>query len=397
LVSSVNRHINTTRLIRTYNASTLLQTLYRHGSCSRTQLAKLTGMSPATITRITAQLMEQGIVLEGKVGKSTGGRKPVYLHIDHSKLYIASLKLLRDDCRAALLDLKGNILEKKHLPWGEGPEQFLQQAVAALQAMFAHAGVKDQQILGVGVAISGICHPGEGKVIRSVNLDWVEVPVAELLGSALQVPIFIENDANACALAELWLGTARDAANSLYLKTEEGAGAGIISNKALLNGSHYMTGEIGHIPLIPQGQRCRCGQRGCLEPYVYFGDVQARYADKTGRQVTREQFLDLIRSGDGAALELVQETADALALACAHWSTLLDLDVITIGGFWGTLQNEVIKRCQDYCAATAKQSGLPCTVTITGSSFKNEDADLLGAAGLVIDRWFAPLSVPFRR
>lgn len=398
MVSLVSRHINTTRLIRTYNASTVLQTLYRHGSCSRTQLAKLTGMSPATITRIIAELMEQGIVLEGKAGKSTGGRRPVYLHIDHTKLYIASLKLLRDDCRAALLDLKGNILSTEKLPWGgQTPQEFLHNTVEILSTIFTQAGINREHILGVGVAVSGICHPKEGRVIRSVNLDWEDVPIAELLGSELQLPIFIENDANACALAEVWLGTARDAVSSMYLKTEEGAGAGIISNKALLNGSRFTTGEIGHVPLIAGGQPCRCGQKGCLEPYVYFGDVQARYAEKTGRKVTRSQFVELIQAQDAAALDLVRESAGALALACTHWGILLDLDVITIGGFWGKLQSEVIDYCQRYYAATARQSGIPCSTTITGSSFNNEDADLLGAAGLVIDRWFAPLSVPFHR
>jgi hypothetical protein len=93
----------------------------------------------------------------------------------------------------------------------------------------------------------------------------------------------------------------------------------------------------------------------------------------------------------------VEETASVLALACSHWGILLDLDVITIGGFWGTFKEAVIDRCQRYYETTAKQSGIPCHATITGSSFANEDADLLGAAGLVIDRWFAPLSVPFHR
>jgi len=394
----VSRPINTTRLIRTYNASTVLQTLYRQGSCSRTQLAKWTGMSPATITRIVAELMEQGIILEGQAGKSTGGRKPIYLHIDHTKLYIASLKLLRDDCRAALLDLKGKILQKRELHLDtQTPEEFFTEAVGVLREMFAQAGIGTQNIIGVGVAVSGICDAQEGKVIKSVNLGWEEVPVADILSRQLELPVFIENDANACAFAELWLGTAQDAANSLYLKTEEGAGAGIISNKALLSSSRFMSGEIGHVPLIPHGHPCRCGQRGCLEPYVYFGDVQARYAVRTGQRIDRDQFVALVQAKEPQALELVEETASVLALACSHWGILLDLDVITIGGFWGTFKEAVIDRCQRYYETTAKQSGIPCHATITGSSFANEDADLLGAAGLVIDRWFAPLSVPFHR
>lgn len=397
LVSPVSRHINTTRLIRTYNASAVLQTLYRNGSCSRTQLSQLTGMSPATITRITAELIEQGIVLEGQAGTSTGGRRPIYLHIDHSKLYIASLKLLRDDCQAALLDLKGKIIHKTQLDWNnQGPEELLHTAVGVFQAMFAAMGVNPEHILGLGVAISGICQPKDGIVIRSVNLDWENISVAEFLSSRLRLPVFIENDANACALAELWLGTAKDSTNSMYLKTEEGAGAGIIVGKTLVNGPRFTTGEVGHVSLIPNGRPCRCGQRGCLETYVYFGDVQARYAEATGKLVDRNEFVRLVHTGDQVASQLTREAAEALALACAHWGILLDLDVITIGGFWGTLKKEIIDHCRNYYKTISEQSGIPCNVIITGASF-DEEADLLGAAGLVIDRWFAPLSVPFHR
>lgn len=397
MVNGVSRHINSTRLIRTYNASTVLQTLYKHGSCSRTQLAKLTGMSPATITRITAELMEQGIVQEGRMGRSTGGRRPVFIHIDHSKLYIASLKLLRDDCLVALLDLKGTILQKGHLPWeSRPPEEFLGQAVEAVNHLIELEGINREHIIGVGVAVSGICHPQAGNLIRSVNLGWENVPIADLLGEQLQLPIFIENDANACALAELWLGTAREASNFMYLKTEEGAGAGIISNKQLLTGPRFTAGEIGHIPLIPDGELCRCGQRGCLEPYVYFGDVQARLRKRTGKNVSRDEFLELVQHRDEAALTIVREAASALALGCAHWGVLLDLDLITIGGFWGGFKEDIVDYCQNYYRNIVEQSGIPCSATITGSHF-SEDADLLGAAGLVIDHWFDPFSVPFAR
>lgn len=396
-MSFLSRHINSTRLIRTYNASTVLQTLYKHGTCSRSQLTKLTGMSPATITRIIADLMDQGVVLEGSIGKSTGGRRPIYIHIDHTKLFIASIKLQQNDFTVALLDLKGDILLREHLiPESVEPEPVLAGVVALLNGLLESRSINREHMLGVGVSVSGICQPEQGMIINSINLGWKNVPLTKILSDSLELPIFIENDANACALAELWFGTAKNTANSMYLKTESGAGAGIISNKTLLTGPRFMTGEIGHVPLIPNGEQCRCGQQGCLEPYVYFGDVQTRYERQSGVMVTQAEFVQLVEEKNADALQIVKNSAPVLALACAHWGVLLDLDVITIGGFWGLFKKDVIDFCQTYYNNILKRSGIPCNATITGSGF-GDDADLLGAAGLVINHWLTPSSVPLDR
>lgn len=390
----MSRHISSTRLIRTYNASTVLRVLYKHGSCSRSQLTKLTGMSPATITRIVAELMEQGIVLEGKVGKSTGGRRPVYVHIDHTKLYIGAIKLLQDDCVVAILDLRGQVIQKERLfPSTLKPSILLRQVVNTLDRLLETCGINREHILGVGVAISGVCHSDQGVVLNSVNLGWQDVPVAETLNASLDLPIYIENDANASALAELWFGQAKDTANSMFIKTETGVGVGIIVNRALVTGSHFMAGESGHVPLVLNGEPCRCGQKGCLEPYVYFGDVQARYGQKTGKIIDREEFLELVRCGDHCAVEFVHKAAPALALACVHWGILLDIDVITIGGLWGQFTEEIIAYCQNYYATVLESTGISRKIRIVGTDF-GDDTDLLGAAGLVINQWLTPYAMP---
>ncbi|NLJ79989.1 MAG: ROK family protein [Firmicutes bacterium] len=392
-MSFLDRHISSTRLIRTYNASTVLQTLYRYGSCSRSQLTKLTGMSPATITRIVAELIEQGIVLEGRVGKSTGGRRPVYVHIDYTKLYLVSIKLLRDDCSVALLDLRGQILSKnKMTPADFNPNPLIQDVILAVENLLRDCQINREHILGVGVAISGVVRSEVGLMVNSVNLGWKNVPIAELLGRDLDLPIYVENDANASALAEFWFGNAKDTANSMYIKTETGAGVGIIIGKTLVSGPRFMTGEIGHVPLVQNGRPCRCGQRGCLETYVYLDDVLARYREMTAKAVSRSAFIELIHNGHHSASEIVGETAQALAFACAHWGVLLDLDVITIGGFWGGLKKEIIDYCQKYYNEVLEKTGIPRQIKITNASF-GDDTDLLGAAGLVIDRWFVPFPV----
>ena len=227
-MNTLTRHFSSTRLIRSFNAATVLQTLYRHGSCSRSQLTRLTGMSPATITRIVTELLEQGVIQEGRHGKSTGGRKPVYLHIDYSKLFIVSVQLLRDDSRVALLDLDGQILLKRKLsPSSLAPQTLLLEATEMIETLLEESPINREHILGVGVAISGVVDSKRGVMIKSVNLGWENVAVAQILNDALDLPIYVENDANASALAEFWFGHS-ETQTSMYIKTETGAGIGII-------------------------------------------------------------------------------------------------------------------------------------------------------------------------
>lgn len=396
-MNTVSRHISSTKLIRSYNASTVLRVLYEQGSATRSQLTKLTGMSSATITRIISDLIGQGIVLEGRVGKSTGGRRPIYIHIDHSKLYLTSVKLLKDDVAVAVLDLKGEILHlEKIVPNSISPEELLNEVADKLKTLLHNNSINIEHILGLGIAVSGVCNHKKGIVLRSVNLGWENVSITKIISKKLELPIFIENDANASALAEAWLGSAKNATNSMFIKTETGTGAGIILNGSLINGPNFMTGEIGHIPIIQNGHPCRCGQQGCLEPYVYFGDIRARYKEQTGQKINKLQFIKLVNQRDPIAIKFVKEAASVLALSCAHWGMLLDLDVITISGIWGSFKKEIIDYCQMYYKNVLHRTGIARKIRISASDFGDE-ADLLGAAGLVISHWLSPQTVPLDR
>src|SRR5690554_484691 len=381
---------SSTRLIRSLNASIVLQTLYRHGRCSRSQLTRLTQISPATISRIIAELLEQGIVYEGKQAKSTGGRKAVYLHLDYTKLYIVSVQLLRDRTAVAVHNLKGELLHKRPIaPAGFSPEELLPEVYNQIELILTHSGINRDHILGVGVAISGVVDSTNGVMVRSVNLDWEDIPVAQVLGEMLDLPIFVANDANAAALAELWFGQCQDCDSLLYLKTDTGAGVGLVVARNLVSGQHWLAGEVGHLPVIPGGRKCRCGRHDCLEAYVYLADVLQHYEERTGRRITKEQFVELAANQDPAAEQLVAETVQAISQAVCSWAVLLDLDKIVVGGIWGQMKSEVLAHIQADYERVLASSGLKRQVTIVSSSL-SDDNDLFGAAGIVIHSWLSP-------
>lgn len=387
---------SSTRLIRSLNASIVLQTLYRHGRCSRTQLTRLTHISPATITRIVNELIQQGIVYEGTQAKSTGGRKPVYLHLDYTKLYIVSVQLIRDRTAVALLDLQGELLLKRSMtPTSFSPEDLLPEVCHEIENILVEGKVNQDHILGVGVAISGVVESTTGIMVKSVNLGWEDVPVAQILSERLDLPIYVANDANAAALAELWFGQCQDADSFLYLKTDTGAGVGLVVSRNLVSGPQWLAGEIGHVPVVPGGHRCRCGQRGCLEAYVYMADVLRRYQESTGRSIAASQFIELAKLRDPEATRLVKETTHAISQAVCAWGVLLDLDKLVIGGMWGQLDELVIEPIQAQYQTILRQSGLNRKMSIIGSSL-SDDNDLFGAAGIVIHSWLSPKLVTER-
>ena len=226
---SKNRNsLNSTRVVRLFNATSLLRTLYREGSCSRTKLAKLTHMSPATVSRITSELVDQQIIVEKGTGKSNAGRKPVIFQLNYEKIYIAGACVSRDQMGLAIANLKGMILAKRYFhPSSLEPESLMNEIVREFELLVQETNINREYILGLGLAISGIVDSEQRKLVHSVNLGWQEVQIGEILENELDLPVLVENDANAAALAELWFGEATEVKNLLYIKTDTGVGSGI--------------------------------------------------------------------------------------------------------------------------------------------------------------------------
>ena len=151
-----------------------------------------------------------------------------------------------------------------------------------------------------------------------------------------------------------------------------------------------MAGEIGHIPLVPGGRQCRCGQQGCLETYLYLPDVIQRYKEETGAAgVDSDEFFTKVVAGDTVARKLMEEAAAALATTISFAEVLLDLEMIVIGGVWGSLGEPFLGIVKEKLQVFLERGGLTKSVIVKGSEL-GEDSDLLGAVGLVINEWFTP-------
>ncbi|NOX61232.1 MAG: ROK family transcriptional regulator [Chloroflexi bacterium] len=326
-------------LMRAINRAAVLNTIRERGDISRTEVAALTGLSPATITTITAELIEEGLVFEKTSGDSRGGRRPILLALNPHGGYVVGIKLTEEHVFGALTDLEATVLAKMT---GEMENPRLDTAVNAVvrvvNALVERAAISREKLLGVGVGLAGIVDAGEGVLRHSPIFGWQNVPLAGLLRSHLHVPVYIDNDVNTLTLTEQLFGAGRGIENFLTMTIGRGVGMGVVLNGQLYRGRHGGAGEIGHTVLDPEGPRCACGNRGCLETYVsdphllrMAGEAFARGELQTEIS-TVEELLQLARGGNPVARAIYAQAGEKLGRTIANLINALNPSLIIISG-----------------------------------------------------------------
>lgn len=211
---------------------------------------------------------------------------------------------------------------------GEGFERSLSQVTAAI------AGSLREGVRAIGICAPGPLNPKTGVVLNPPNLPgWVNVPLARLVSERFSLPCRVENDANAAGLAEWRFGAARGAASVFYVTVSTGIGAGIVLDGQIYHGKNGAAAEGGHVTIDWQGEaNCGCGLRGCIEGLASGTALAARASRALGRPVTPEEVARLAAAGDPQAARLFDETCEMLGAWLGSMVSLLDPDIIVIGG-----------------------------------------------------------------
>jgi predicted NBD/HSP70 family sugar kinase len=247
-------------------------------------------------------------------------------------------------------------------------------------------------MLGLGVGTPGLIDAERGSQVHwSVNLDWLDMPLRDLLEARYQLPVSVLNDCQASALAEHFFGPAQRSSNLVLIKSEQGVGSGVILNGQLFHGDNFGAGEIGHVVVDPDGPPCRCGNRGCLETLASVSAVveRARVATAGGprraNSKSRAQHsltIDLVRqalqSGDPAIRQVVHDAGRALGIAIANLVGVLNVRRIVIAGgiaelgpeLLNVVNEEVLRRSLTALARETEVvfSSLGSRITILGAS-----------------------------
>ncbi|HEU4745835.1 MAG TPA: ROK family transcriptional regulator [Anaerolineales bacterium] len=326
-------------LIRAINRSTILNTIKTHGAIPRAEIARLTGLSPATVSGIVTELIQENLVFEKETGDSSGGRRPIMLAINPHGGCVVGIKVMEDHAIGALTDLEATPLGKQSYPLTDTTPRAVAQALSELVSeLLRTTDNPAPNLMGVGVGLAGIVDSGQGVVRQSPFFGWNDVPLRELIQNKVNVPVYIDNDVNTLAFAEKWFGAGRGIDDFLVVTIGRGIGLGIVVNGQFHHGTRGSAGELGHTVVHPGGELCACGKRGCLEMYVSEPAMlrQAAEAYHQGRLSSLpknpEEMIALANEGETAIQEIFAHTGRLLGQSIANLINIFNPERILING-----------------------------------------------------------------
>ncbi len=332
-------------LQREYGRRRLLAEIRKAGQAPRIELAGRTGISRATVTTITAELLQSGLIEEvprtEDAASPSRGRPRVDLKIRGAARLVAGVKISHRTLSLVLMDFEGH--EVGHLETTlaravQSPEGLAEELARAVGDLLAQSGHAIDALSGVGLGIAGIVAAEEGFVHWSPSLDRRNVEFARVLGDRLGLPAFVDNDANLVAVAEKNFGLGQAHSDFIVVTIESGVGMGLVLGGALYRGTRGCGAEFGHTKVHLDGALCRCGQRGCLEAYVadYALLREARLlpgGESGATDAERiEALLEAARRGDATARSIVERAGRMFAMGLANLVNIFDPELVILAG-----------------------------------------------------------------
>ena len=331
-------------LMRVINRSKILETIRTSEMISRIDLARTTGLSRALITRLTAELINEGLIVEKQSGTYKGGRRPILLGLNPEGAFVVGVNLSMSAIHVVIVNFEGTVVTSHTHPLAPAHHsvtEITDSVVGAVQACIWEANFAREQISGVGIGIPGLVNPDSGNIRFLPNYGWENVNLKDLVQKRLNHPCYVDNSSNTLALAEQWFGAGKGVDNFLVVSIENGVGLGPVINGRIYRGEEGISGEFGHITIDPEGPGCRCGKKGCIEAYA--GNIailrDARQAALQGRWhcpdpdgLTYTDVVQAARDGAEALRHLFARAGHVLGIGISHLIALFNPQKIVVTG-----------------------------------------------------------------
>ena len=388
--------------VRELNLSLVLRRIHNEAPVSRSQLAAKTGLNKSTVSSLVEELLERKLIHETGSNSKGAGRPATLLEINPQAGCIIGVELGVDFVSVAVTDFPGNILWRRteDADLTEGQEKMIDQTLAIVREAMAAGKRKGYRILGLGLATPGTVDLNEGVLIFAPNLHWRNVPFGKIFSAQTKLKVFVENDANAAAIAEHLFGMARDSKDFIFVFAGVGIGGGLFLDGQLYRGVKGYAGEIGHSPIMaePAQTVCHCGNRGCWETYAnqysIIQRVQARLELKRNSIIPKLMFeqnsplsIPVIKqaadSGDVEAVESFAEAGAAMGQGFAGLINIFNPEKIILGGPLSIAGAYLLPAIKETVSRHSfPEVGQQAEVLL--SSF-GPDASLIGAIAIVVD------------
>jgi len=380
---------------RDHNRALILRLIRDAGPTSRAELARLSRLSKPVVTDIVDGLIRFKLVKETTKGEAVLGRKPILLDINREALWVMGIDLSRNHVDLLITDLLGEPQRKmsRRVSFEDEDAGYPERVVKYVTDIIRDSGVDPARIAGIGIGYPlPLSHAQRMIVSEGQVVGWKTVRLKELIQKEFDVPVYLDNDANVAALYEKWYGQASEFKDFLFVLVGNGVGCGIVIGGNIYRGTHGIAGEIGHMSIDPNGPRCLCGSRGCLETLVSVPRLLSQVLEedvKAGREggvPTLEQVCERAARGDAAVVDKIREMSEYLAIAITNLVNTFNPEAVVVGGAMARLGESL--RAPLLGALASRAHPLFADKTKVVLSNYSEEAVARGAAMLVIESFF---------
>lgn len=320
--------------IRDINRQIVLNYVREREPISRAEIARESALQRSTVSAIVDDLQSEGLIEEGGEGESTGGRPPTMLRLRTAGPIAVGVAITPSKTMIATSDLAGRVLSQEEFSTDPNPEETFPRIIDSIDQLIRMNG----SIESVGVSLPGLVDPSAGTAIYVPFFKWRDLPVAKMISSATKLPVLIDNDANAVALAELWFGRPEvsDTRDFIMVLVAEGVGTGIVFDGQVYRGERGAAGEFGHMIIGTNAPvACSCGNHDCWEAFSSEGATLARYRKATsdeGSPITFRELVDLALKGEIDAKAALVDTARCLGVGISNLVVGISPEAVVVGG-----------------------------------------------------------------
>ncbi|MBY0096877.1 ROK family transcriptional regulator [Mesobacillus maritimus] len=338
------------QLVKKENKAIVLNLIMQNSPISRADAAQMSGLNKGTVSSLVSELLEEQLIYESGPGESSGGRRPVLLLFNQKAGYSIGIDLGVNYIFGVLTDLQGEIVVEKSVV-NNHPEysNTLEQVNKVINALIKAAPPSPYGVVGIGIGAPGVVNK-EGVILLAPNLGWKNVSLKKDIESTFNIPVIVENEANAGAYGEKRYGVGKEFDNLIYVSVGIGIGSGIILNGELYKGINGYSGEVGHMSIDVNGPRCRCGNFGCWELYASEKALLNK-AKEIGLDLkenhTLSDIIDLARNENPAALALLKEIGKKLGQGMINIIHTFNPQQIIIGNKLAAVQTWIAPYVQE--------------------------------------------------
>ncbi|RDW20619.1 ROK family transcriptional regulator [Oceanobacillus chungangensis] len=326
-----NQHV-----VKQENKALVLRKIIESSPITRPMIANETGLNKGTVSSLVNQLLEEKIIYESGPGESSGGRRPVMLLYNQVAGYSIGIDIGVNYMLGIITDLQGNIHHEELIKFSNlSFEEITGKLFGIIDLLLSTAPSSPYGIIGIGIGVPGVVDRSE-EILLAPNLGWRNIKLKEILEEKYNLPITIENEANAGAYGEKMFGAGKDFNNIIYVSDGIGIGVGLILNGELYRGNNGFSGELGHMTIEVNGDKCRCGNNGCWELYaseqaLLKNAERLEIITAQDGELSLESLIELANSGDIEAIRLFEDLGHYLGVGINNIINTFNPQQVIIG------------------------------------------------------------------